>query len=294
MPLQKQFLTWLESRLTEVFHQTVFISHASPVSGGSINAAWCLQTSLGKLMLKLNSKNACPDMFRLEADGLATIRNTQTIAVPKVILQDDFEDQCFLLLDWIEIGRATPEASELLGRQLAAMHRHQAAAFGLATNNYMGSLQQSNRVHNSWSAFFISERLQPMVKLGVDKRLLNLHDVQNFEKLYHRLPNLYDEEPPALIHGDLWGGNCLVDTNHTPYLIDPAICYGHREADLAMTTLFGGFSIEFNEAYQEAYPLATDWQKRMNLWNLYPLLIHLNLFGAAYLGQVRDRLQKYM
>ncbi|MBS7563339.1 fructosamine kinase family protein [Mucilaginibacter sp. Bleaf8] len=294
MPLQKPFITQLQSRLTGDFNQPVTIRSVSPVSGGSINSAWCVHTDNGDFMLKVNSKSAYPGMFRLEAEGLATIRNTQTIAVPNVILHGDFDDHSFLLLEWIDAQRATPQASQQLGRQLAAMHRHTANHFGFTANNYMGSLPQSNRQHANWSAFFVAERLQSMVKLGVDKHLLNSQDVQNFEKLYLRLPELFAEEQPALIHGDLWGGNYIIGTNGIPYLIDPAVSYGHREFDLAMTTLFGGFAREFYEAYHEAYPLAPNWQLRTDLWNLYPLLLHLNLFGTGYLGQVREGLQQYV
>ncbi len=245
MPLQKQFITWLESGLTSILQQSVTISDTSPVSGGSINSAWCVQTNQGKFMLKLNSKDAYPDMFRLEADGLVAIRNTQTIGVPDVIWQAHYADQSFLLMEWIAPGSNTQQASQLLGRQLAAMHKHTAVKFGFDNDNYMGSLPQSNRKHATWTAFFTEERLQPMVKLAYDKHLITLQDVSDFEQLYRNLPSLFTEEQPAFIHGDLWGGNYIITADGKPYLIDPGVSYGHREFDLAMTTLFGGFSNEF-------------------------------------------------
>jgi len=133
-----------------------------------------------------------------------------------------------------------------------------------------------------------------MVSLAVDKRLLEYADAVNFEKLYAKLPELFDEEAPALLHGDLWSGNYLTTPADEPYLIDPAVYYGHREMDVAMTSLFGGFSNEFYQSYNEAFPLAKGWQQRTDLWNLYPLLVHLNLFGAGYLGRVRDALNRYL
>lgn len=293
MPLQKPFIDELQSRLSAVFSRPVTIRLVSPVSGGSINSAWCLQTDEGKLMLKVNSKDAYPGMFRLEAEGLAAIRSTQTIAVPDVVLYGNFEANSFLIINWIDATRPTPQTSQQLGRQLAAMHRHTATHFGFSADNYMGSLPQSNRSHTTWSAFFINERLRPMVSLGVAKRLLNAQEAQSFEQLYQHLPALFDEEPPALLHGDLWGGNYLISSTGTPYLIDPAVSYGHREFDLAMTTLFGGFSEPFYEAYDEAHPLAPEWRTRTQLWNLYPLLMHLNVFGAGYLSQVREALHFY-
>jgi protein-ribulosamine 3-kinase len=158
----------------------------------------------------------------------------------------------------------------------------------------MGSLPQSNKKHESWADFFIAERLMPMVKMAIGKRLLDNADAAKFDKLYKNLPGIFDEEAPSLIHGDLWGGNYLVDIDENPYLIDPALTYGHREFDIAMTTLFGGFSNEFYGAYRESFPLAKGWEGRIDLWNLYPLLVHLNLFGMWYLGQVRGCLGRYV
>ena len=134
----------------------------------------------------------------------------------------------------------------------------------------------------------------PMVKLAADNKSLNQKDQKNFEQLYKNLPGLFNEEKPSLIHGDLWSGNYLIDENEQPYLIDPAVSYGHREFDMAMTTLFGGFFDEFYAAYDADFPLEKNWRQRVDLWNLYPLLLHLNLFGAAYLGQVRDCLGQYI
>jgi len=233
-------------------------------------------------------------MFQREVESLAAIAKTVTIAVPAVVLHDEADDESFLLMEWIETRRPTAKASALLGEQLAAMHRSAAESFGFETDNYMGSLSQSNKRHDTWSSFFIHERLMPMVKMAMNKRLLNTADLQNFEQLYKKLPDLFEEELPSLIHGDLWSGNYLISEDEKPYLIDPAVTYGHREFDIAMTTLFGGFSQEFYTAYNESFPLAKGWQHRIDLWNLYPLLIHLNLFGLGYLGQVRDCLGEYV
>lgn len=233
-------------------------------------------------------------MFMRESEGLAAIGATQTIAVPRVVLQGNYDDESYLILEWIETTRTTPQASRLLGKQLAAMHRHTHKQFGFDADNYMGSLVQSNRRLGTWATFFIDQRLQPMVKTAVDRHLLTLQDVARFEQLYLNLGNFFNEEPPALIHGDLWGGNYLIGAGGKPYLIDPAVSYGHREFDIAMTTLFGGFGREFYEVYTEHFPLAEGWQQRIALWNLYPLLLHLNLFGSGYLGQVRESLNFYL
>jgi len=294
MAVSRQFTAYLEQQLSGAIKQELTLKHVSSVSGGSINAAYCLHTTAGDFMMKRNTKSAFPDMFACESGGLAAIRKTQTIAVPKTILLDEFEDDSFLVLEWIEAIKSTPATAKLLGQQLAAMHRQTTDQFGFDNDNYMGSLPQSNQKHDTWAAFFVDERLLPMVKIGVDMQLLHADDEKAFEKLFKALPGLFDEEPPALLHGDLWGGNYLIGYNGKPYLIDPAVSYGHREFDIAMTTLFGGFNREFYEGYQNSYPLAQGWQQRLNLWNLYPLLLHLNLFGSSYLAQVRECLQQYI
>lgn len=275
-------------------HLSDTITGSRFVSGGSINIAYELQTANNRYFLKVNHKVLYPGMFAAEAKGLALLTQTHTVKVPVIVLQGDAANESFLLLEWVDAKRGSVQATQALGAQLAQMHRNTAAEFGLDHDNYIGSLPQSNRKHNKWSDFFIQERLQPMVSLAADKRLLEYADAGNFEKLYAKLPELFDEEAPALLHGDLWSGNYLTTPANEPYLIDPAVYYGHREVDIAMTTLFGGFSNEFYMSYDEAFPLAKGWQQRTDLWNLYPLLVHLNLFGAGYLGQVRDALKAYL
>ena len=174
------------------------------------------------------------------------------------------------------------------------MHRNSAEQFGLDHDNYMGSLVQSNRGHGTWTEFFIQERLVPQVAIAKNHGLINAILLDQFETLYTMLDQLCPQEKPALIHGDLWSGNYMIDRMQQPVLIDPAIAYSNREADLAMTTLFGGFQNSFYEAYNEAYPLQNDWQNRLDLWNLYPLLIHLNLFGLSYLSQIKQILKRYL
>lgn len=294
MALTSALIKHLELKLTEFYGSAANIKNHIPVSGGSINEAYCLQTTAGLVMLKLNNTARYPGMFAREAEGLTTIFNAGAIAVPTVILQDDFDDESFLLMEWIESRRPTTKAFEQLGRQLAELHRHTAESFGFEGDNYIGSLPQNNKHHETWAEFFAEQRLKPMLEAAVETHLLNKADIQNFERLYARLPELFDEETPALLHGDLWGGNYLIRADEKPYLIDPAVYYGHREADIAMTTLFGGFSDAFYHAYLEAFPLQSGWRERLDLWNLYPLLVHVNLFGGSYVGQVREVLKRYV
>ena len=157
----------------------------------------------------------------------------------------------------------------------------------------MGSLRQNNCFHSSWVDFFINERLDKQVQLASRKGLLSGPLEKQFERLYAQLDELLPEEPPCLVHGDLWSGNFMVSENGEVCLIDPAVYYGNREVDLAMSTLFGGFSPDFYTSYEEEYPLIPGWKDRLELYNLYPLLIHLNLFGSGYLGSILKVLQRF-
>lgn len=289
MALSEELIKHLESKLPDGK-----IVHHLPVSGGSINQVYCLMTGQSKYLLKMNNTSAFPGMFACEAEGLQAIADTHTIGTPKVIGHGDVDDDSYLILEWIDTRRPDPEGSKLLGAQLAKLHQVTANEFGFHTDNYMGSLKQKNHTHNTWSSFFIEQRLMPMVKIAVDKHLLTEADHQNFEKLYQVISGLFDEEEPSLLHGDLWSGNYLISAAGMPYLIDPAVSYGHREFDIAMTTLFGGFNAEFYQSYNETFPLANGWEQRLDMWNVYPLLLHLNLFGKSYLGQVRDNLKGYL
>ncbi|PTQ96779.1 hypothetical protein C8P68_104268 [Mucilaginibacter yixingensis] len=266
----------------------VKIKDTSAVSGGDINQVYRLDTSSGQFLLKVNSKDAFPGMFAHEAQGLSAIRQTETIAVPDVIYQGYAGKESYLLLEWIETWYPSEQASKNLGRQLAAMHEHTADLFGFHQDNYMGSLPQKNNRHKSWSDFFVKERLKPMVKMAIESGQLNDNDQDDFDQLYEKLPGLHPDEPPALVHGDLWSGNYLINTKEQPYLIDPAVSYSNREFDIAMTALFGGFNATFYKAYNDAYPLQPGWQGRLKIWNLYPLLVHVNLFGGGYANQVRQ------
>ncbi|HVW95037.1 MAG TPA: fructosamine kinase family protein [Mucilaginibacter sp.] len=275
-------------------HLGVELVRIQPVSGGSINRTYRVSSDTTDYFLKLNDELYYPGLFEAEAKGLNIIAGTHTVSVPGVLLQGSVQNEAFLLLEWIEARRAAGMGAARLGEQLASMHRVSANHFGLKDDNYMGSLRQSNRKHSKWSDFFIAERIQPMVSLAFDRGLLTTNDAKGFDLLFQRLPDLFNEEQPSLIHGDLWGGNYLIDVYEKPYLIDPAVCYANREADIAMTTLFGGFERNFYQAYQQAFPLSEGWQRRIDLWNLYPLLVHLNLFGPGYLGQVKDCLKQYL
>jgi len=233
-------------------------------------------------------------MFLAEAEGLKLLGQAGAVRVPSVIAHGAAGMEQFLLLEWIDRGQTDTFTQGLLGRQLAGLHGHSHKSFGLEYDNYIGSLPQKNTFCSFWTDFYVSQRLQPQLQSAVDKGLVSSVLKNEFENLFKRLDKLYPPEKPALIHGDLWSGNYVVSLSGEPVLIDPAVSYGHREADIAMTTLFGGFTKEFYQSYNESFPLEAQWEERLDLWNLYPLLVHVNLFGSGYLGSLQQALRKYL
>ena len=157
----------------------------------------------------------------------------------------------------------------------------------------MGSLPQANTFHSDWSSFFIEERLEPQLVAARDSGYFSSHDDERFQRLFKSFPSICPAEKPSLVHGDLWSGNYIVSDEGRACLIDPAVYYGHREVDIAMTTLFGGFDPEFYSSYDEAFPMEKGWEDRLEIYNLYPLLVHLNLFGAGYLGSIERIIRRF-
>ena len=293
MALPGSLIEQLSERLTQHLGRAVDIEQADAVGGGSINDAWRLHTEEGPFFLKTNDADRFPSLFEAEADGLARLRKTDTLRVPEVIAFGEDHDTTFLLLEHIGTGARGADFWERFGTGLARLHRHTAKAFGLERDNYIGSLPQPNRQHATWPEFFVHERLEPQLKLARDRRRVEAGMAFRFERLFHQLDALFPTEPPALLHGDLWSGNFLCDKEGRPVLVDPAVHYGHREMDLAMTRLFGGFDAELYRAYHAEHPLEQHWEERVDLCNLYPLLVHVNLFGGGYVAQVEAILRSF-
>lgn len=283
----------IEETLTAKFKTGVKIDNTSGISGGSINEAILISTNKGKFFVKLNSASEHPEMFEKEAKGLEILSGKSALKVPEAITAGYHDDQAFLILEYIESGSKGPDFWDHFAEGLAQLHKNSSDRFGLDHDNYIGSLFQSNTKHDRWAVFFQVERLEKQVKLARDKGRIGTTFAHSFDNFYRVLPDIFPEEPPALIHGDLWGGNYMVDSIGHAVLIDPAVYYGHREMDLGMSQLFGGFSREFYDAYDRFYPLEKGWEERLDYCNLYPLMVHVNLFGGAYLNSVQSILRKF-
>ncbi|MHC1777419.1 MAG: fructosamine kinase family protein [Lentimicrobium sp.] len=290
-PEISQYLTsWFQR---EISPSTRIISTVV-LGGGSINEAFCIETSSGQYFLKFNLAKRYPGMFAAEARGLGILANAECIQVPDVIHNSETGNYSFLLLHFIKSQLPATNFWQLFGQKLARLHQKTSPDFGLDHDNYIGSLKQSNKHHLRWTDFLVEERIQPQVKMAFDDRLIDNQDLRRMELLYKKLPEILPVEPPSLIHGDLWSGNYMVGSDGNPCIIDPAVYYGHREMDIAMSKLFGGFTPEFYRSYNEEYPMEKGWEKRVGLNQLYPLLVHVNLFGGGYSRQVRQILLSYL
>ncbi|MEL6672323.1 MAG: fructosamine kinase family protein [Bacteroidota bacterium] len=268
------------------------IHAAHPVGGGCIHHAHRIETTSGTFFLKYNQA-ARFDQFEVEAKGLAKLASTQEIATPEVIAKGVGGSHAYLLLRWIERAPQAPHYWTDFGTKLARLHLHTAPAFGLNHDNYIGSLPQSNTMTDNWSAFFNEQRLEPLIRMADRQGFFSENDRKRFRNLMQRMEDFFPKEKPALLHGDLWGGNILTDEKGEVVILDPAVYYGHREMELAFMTMFDHQPNSFYEAYEAIYPLEYAWQERITLCNLYPLLVHLNLFGRSYLPSIQASLRRF-
>jgi fructosamine-3-kinase len=277
---------------------TTPLRDCTPVGGGSISQAVRLRSDRGLYLLKYGGP-ALPSFFAAEARGLGLLGDTHIVRVPTVLAyRDDHAGEAgFILLEWLSPPPAADRqaAAAALGTALAALHRMTAPAYGLDHDNYIGATPQPNGWMASWLAFFRGRRLCFQAELAQRNGHLAGNRARRMERLLSRLGDFLDDRmsTPALLHGDLWGGNFIVGPGGAPALIDPAVYYGDREAELAFTSLFGGFAPAFYEAYEAAWPLAEGWRERRDLYNLYHLLNHLNLFGEGYGAAVDATLRRY-
>jgi protein-ribulosamine 3-kinase len=268
--------------------------HFSPIGGGSINETYKITLPPSqRFFCKINAAQKFPSLFAKEVNGLRLLAKQNIIRTPYIIGCEESEGNQVLILEWVEQGLKTKMFWEIFGLQLAKLHQVSNHFFGLYEDNYMGALRQSNTPAKNWVDLFIHQRLEPQLRLASENRLLELHQVHQFQHLYKFLSEIFPEEDPSLLHGDLWSGNFLCDENGLPVLIDPAVYFGNRHMDLAMTTLFGGFDHAFYDSYHDQFPLPKNHRQIWDICNLYPLLIHLNLFGKSYLHDILQTVLLY-
>jgi protein-ribulosamine 3-kinase len=282
--------------LQPVFGQEVKVQSSSETGGGCINQTRILQLTNGERVFLKHNSHPAPDFFAAESKGLQFLAQAEKgPRIPKPLALQDSQVPSFLILEYIEASAPEPDFPIRFARSLAELHRITHHSFGLDHDNYIGSTPQQNTHETNGIHFFRDHRLQTQQELARKSGKLPSATDKNLSKLCDRLEDYLDisGEKPALLHGDLWSGNYFPDRGNTPCIFDPAVYFGLREADLAMTALFGRLPQSFYDAYHEAFPLNPGYEERKDLYNLYHLLNHLNLFGSSYLGSVQQVLNKY-
>lgn len=286
--MDKELLEHISTLLGVVFKKM------NPLSGGDVSQVYLLETGTDRFVCKVNTRTNALSLLQAEKIGLEAIAASNTIAVPKTYNYGQKGEKAFLIMEYIESRPATNSDMALLGHQLADLHMSsEATIFGTKKDNYIGNLPQSNTTHNDWTSFYVHERLIPQLKLAQENNQLIWNEIPSQEQLIERCEHLFPNVTPSLLHGDLWSGNYLISNKGVPYLIDPAVYYGHYEVDLAMTKLFGGFSNSFYGAYNELITLENGWKERLDIYQLYYLLVHLNMFGPSYKPSVLRILSTY-
>ena len=260
------------------------------LTGGDINEVYQVFFQKKSVVVKINNSQSLPQLFEKEKQGLELLSKS-TFIVPNTIKTGSIEDTQFLIMDYIEQG--TKLNWGIFGHKLAQLHLIEGKYFGLDHDNYIGSLEQVNQEYEEWSEFYTNNRLLALTAKARDQELFEKKHCIWIEKLCQRLDELIPACRPSLIHGDLWSGNLLIHTSGHPGLIDPAVYYGHPEMDWAMLSLFGSYPEEALDHYQSLNPLEKGLNERIDIHQLYPLLVHLILFGISYLGGIESALKKY-
>ncbi|MEE8057042.1 MAG: fructosamine kinase family protein [Pseudomonadales bacterium] len=293
MPLAKPTL----SQLNTLFNQQQLgtLDSHQPVSGGCICQSFLLTTVTGPTKTKqaffLKTHRQPPaNFFYREAAGLEALTHSTRLRIPKVIAAAND----YLLLEYIEEGYPSAQYWQTLAQGMAELHRQTQPYFGFTVDNFCGETPQPNPATSNGYQFFADQRLHFQTERAISNGLLTKEDQQAIDRLINKLPSLIPEQAPSLIHGDLWSGNIYCDAIGQPVLIDPSCHFGWREADIAMTRLFGHLPDTFYSTYQELLPMEEGWQQRMSIYNLYHLLNHLNLFGNRYLNQVRQVIRTFV
>ncbi len=266
----------------------------SMLSGGDINSAYLLETPSLSWFVKVN-RPALSFMFEAEAAGLKELAGTKAVKVPTFIAHGETEQYSYLVLEHIALGRLDGDSAALLGEQLAALHRQQQPFFGWHIDNTIGSTAQHNDRNEDWVSFWREKRLLQQLRFAANSGYAGKLQSRG-EQLAAKLDAFFTSHRPhpSLLHGDLWGGNAAADPSGQPVIYDPACYYGDREADIAMTELFGGFSPAFYQAYHDSYPLDPGYKTRKILYNLYHIINHLNLFGSGYLHQAESMIDRLL
>ncbi|RMD72299.1 MAG: fructosamine kinase family protein [Cyanobacteria bacterium J149] len=281
--LNQTIISYLAADISQKIDTDFKLEKINPVGGGCINQSYKVSGGEKSFFVKLNQATQI-EMFIAEALGLEEIAETKTIRVPQVICYGTVEQYSYLVMEWLDFGTGNKIAWQKMGQQLAKMHRvGKASAFGWHRNNTIGSTPQINDWRENWADFFAELRIGYQLRLA-NRRGGNFPDYETVIEVIKE--HLSERNPqPSLVHGDLWSGNVAITVEGEPVIIDPAVYYGDREVDIAMTELFGGFPAAFYQGYNQIWELDFGYSQRKKIYNLYHVLNHFNLFGGGYGGQ---------
>lgn len=294
MLLPADFINHITNNLSIALKKEVEITSIEKVSGGSVNKSYKISTNFTPFFIKVNSEKKFPGLFESEEKGLKKLKNNCNFYIPEVILKDHFNEMGYLILPFLERGQTDRNFWTIFAENLAHLHQQSADYFGFEEENYNGSLIQINAKKLRWSDFFVENRLMIQCKLARDSKMVDKTFVTQLEKIYSKIEQLFPVEKPSLLHGDLWSGNYMSTKKGEVAIFDPAVYYGHREVDIAMSLLFGGFDKRMYTRYNEVFPLEVGWESRVDIANLYPLLVHVNLFGASYAKRVMQVVKPFI
>jgi len=262
----------------------------SALTGGDINEVFLLTSATNeKLVIKINNANKFSGMFAAEMSGLNALAAPNCIDIPKALYTGEYMHHAYLLLEHKRASAPNEDFWEVFGNQLAKLHQTTSENFGFNEDNYIANLRQYNTWNSSASEFYISQRLEPQLQLAKDNGYLN----NSYKNFFKNISNLIPNEAPALTHGDLWNGNFIINEHGKPCLIDPAVSFAPRELDLALMHMFGGFNERLFESYHLRFPIIDGFKERLEIWQLYYLLVHLNIFGLGYKTRVEQILMKF-
>jgi len=261
------------------------------ITGGCINTCFKIRTNRGDFLMKFNNRQSF-DLLKKEVIGLKLLKQAKQIYIPEIYNYGLTDEYSYILMEFVNQKDANTDFWQIFGQQLSEMHKYTNEKFGLDHDNYIGSLKQFNQKNDNWVNFYETERLKRQVEIL--PAILKTEIEEKIAKLYPKLDDLVPKYPPALLHGDLWHGNFLVNLNNEPTLIDPATHFGNPEYEIAFTLLFGGFDKKFYQAYFENYNFENGFEERKEVYWLYFMLVHLNIFGVSYLSATLNCLNKYI
>ena len=265
-------------------------STIEPLSGGDINLVYKGALKSQIVVIKINEKDSFPRMFEDEKLGLKLLSQSSFI-IPEVLCVGETNKRSYIIMEYIKKDK--PLNWELFGRNLALLHKISNPLFGLDHDNYIGSLKQINSFKKNWIEFYSENRILHLSEIALNKGILNYESCKKIESINKKLDSMIPKKKPSLVHGDLWSGNLIANSNGDPALIDPAVYFGHPDVDWAMLHLFGSPPYKAIEAYNEIYPIDSNWKESLEIHQLYPLLVHLILFGKGYYGSVMEIAKKY-